>query len=329
MAKFVYFGTPDFAVPSLSALNEFCTQQGHEIAHVVCQPDRPAGRGKKLKMPAVKVCALELGLPVHQPTTLKKGTEDGDAYFSLFQQLEVDVAIVVAYGRILPKRFLRHPQYGFVNVHASLLPYWRGAAPIQRAIEAGDTQTGVCIMEVVPELDAGGVYAKAVLPIKDSHTSASLSVALAALGGATLQKCLPHLLEGNCPKEEQDESLVTYAHMISKEEGRIDWSLPAHLIWQKSRAFTPWPGSFVAHGKGVFKLHEACLIRSEKERHNADAPIGTVLALEELVVVQTGDGPLGFVYGQPPGKKKMNAKELKNGRYLELGQVLSSLDTAI
>jgi methionyl-tRNA formyltransferase len=324
MANFVYFGTPDFAVPSLRALHAYCLKFNHQLLHVVCQPDRPAGRGKKMKAPEVKSCALELGLTVHQPTTLKKGTEDGDAYFSLFAKEQVDLAVVVAYGRILPKRLLRHPEHGFVNVHASLLPRWRGAAPIQRAIEAGDAQTGVCIMEIVPQLDAGAVYQSASMSILATHNSANLSEALALLGGDTLTSCLPQLLQAHPSKTAQDEALVTYAKMLHKGEGMLDWHLPALTLWNKARAFTPWPGSFIALGSGIFKFHEPRLIHPIKERHDAQLPVGTILELEELVVVQTGDGPLGFVYGQPPGKKRMNAQELKNGRFLELGQVLIS-----
>ena len=273
MANLVYFGTPDFAVPSLKALHAFCKENGHQLLHVVCQPDRRAGRGKKMQMPAVKACALELGLTVHQPTTLKKGSDDGDAYFSIFEQIEVDLAVVVAYGRILPKRFLRHPRCGFVNVHASLLPRWRGAAPIQRAIEAGDTETGVCIMEVVPELDAGAVYEQATMTIEPSHTTATLSAALCNLGGLTLARSLPAILSLKASKVEQDTSLVTYAQMLAKEEGQLDWRLPAKVLWQKARAFTPWPGSFVTLPGGVF-IHEPCLIQPDLERHNADVPIG-------------------------------------------------------
>ncbi len=318
MANFVFMGTPEFAVPSLKALFQYCESHGHRLLHVVCQPDRPAGRGKKLKAPPVKEAALEMALDVYQPATLKKGTEPGDTYFAHFEKEDIDVAVVVAYGRILPNRFLRHPRCGFVNVHGSLLPRWRGAAPIQRAVEAGDTETGVCIMKVVPELDAGDVYLEKRIPILDSDTSGSLFQSLAELGGRALAEAMAGILDGSLAATAQDAAQVTHASMLSKDEGLIDWAGSAEVWWRKSRAFTPWPGLHtVADGKPL-KLHGADL----KERHGATGAPGEVLALGDSIVMQMGEGTLTFSQGQPPGKKPLSAGDLRNGGFLKVGQIL-------
>jgi len=204
MAKLAFFGTPEFALPSLNALIE----SEHEVVLCVCQPDRRAGRGKKMQMPPIKVRALEAGIEVLQPATLKKGTDSGDAFWERFIGLNLDLGVVAAYGRILATRILTTPTHGFVNVHGSLLPRWRGAAPVQRAIEAGDTRTGVCLMDMVFALDAGDVYAARAIPISAQDTGATLTTKVAELGADLLSEHLDALLEGGLEKSPQPEENI-------------------------------------------------------------------------------------------------------------------------
>lgn len=315
MARLAFFGTPDFAVPSLEALLHF---DAHEVVCVVCQPDRPKGRGKAVQPPPVKVCAQNAGLSVLQPTTLKKGTPDGDSFYDEFQKLQVDLAVVTAYGRIIPRRVLATPARGFVNVHASLLPRWRGAAPIQRAIEAGDAETGVCLMDMVFELDAGDVYAQANLAIAPDETSAELTPRLATLGKEMLIRHLDDLLAGRMTKTPQDETKVIYAHMLRKEEGKLDWHKPTRQLMNHVRAMHPWPGSYTSFGGEVLKLFAAAEVRVDEK-----SPPGTVLENTPRLLVATKDGAIAFGEGQFPGKKRMPFDVLMRGKEIPLGSVLA------
>ncbi len=242
MARLAFFGTPELAATCLASLLE---QSRHDVVVAVCQPDRPQGRGHKLEAPPVKKLALDRGIPILQPQTLKKDSVDGDAFFAAFSDLRVDLAVVAAYGRIIPKRVLALPPREFVNVHGSLLPRWRGAAPIQRALEAGDPETGVCLMHMVAALDAGDIYATGRLAIDDDDDAASLTKKMAALGGSMLREHVDALAEGALPRVPQSDEGVTYAEMLKKEEARLDFTEPARKVFNHARAMQPWPGTVV------------------------------------------------------------------------------------
>jgi methionyl-tRNA formyltransferase len=319
MAHLAFFGTPEFAVPSLLGLHRFCQTHGHTLALVVCQPDKPSHRGKQMHEPPVKTFAKEHGLTVLQPITLKKGTEEGDAFFETLQKANIDLAVVVAYGRILPQRLLDLPTRGFVNVHASLLPRWRGAAPIQRAIEAGDAVTGVSIMDLVLELDAGDVYTTATMPIDPEDDSQTLSPKLAQLGQETLVNCLPRILDGSLAKTPQPHEGVTYAHMLAKKDGEINWQDSAQTIVNRARAMQPWPGSYTLHQGKVIRLFKPSF--AANQTHEQALP-GLVLQNQPALVVQAGQGQVAFLEGQLEGKKRLPMRELLNGYPLEKGNLL-------
>jgi methionyl-tRNA formyltransferase len=271
--RVVFFGTPQFAVPTLEAI-----AREHEVGLVVAQPDRPAGRGMKLHVPEVVVKARELGLPVAQPAKIRT-----DEFLDSIRALEPDLGIVVAYGRILPAALLEIPRRGFLNVHASLLPKYRGAAPIQRAIEQGERETGVTIMRVDEQLDHGAILAMSRTPIGvDEHTP-SLASRLSQLGA----EALVSTLRGEWTETPQDDALATRAPKIEKSEGLVSWSEPARVIYDKFRAFDPWPGVHV----GELKLTE----------------LARVDATDEGVVVECGDGALRVVAVQRPGKAPVRA----------------------
>lgn len=314
MARLAFFGTPDFALPSLRALLE-ARARGHEVVLVVCQPDKPKGRGKAMQPPPVKALALEHGLEVAQPATLKKGTPDGDAFRERFASLDVDLAVVAAYGRILPKGLLAMPARGFVNVHGSLLPRWRGAAPVQRAIEAGDEETGACLMDMVYELDAGDVYACAKVRIDDDDDGGTLSDKVAALGHALLTEHLASLLEGTLAKTPQPEEGVSYAHMLRKEEGELRFDRPARDVVNHARAMHPWPGAYTSLEGETLKLFLPRVAASG----SSDAAPGTVLDTNDGLVVATSDGAVSFAEAQLPGKKRMKVQDLVRGRPIVTG----------
>lgn len=319
MSHIAFFGTPDFAIPSLEAVQAFFTANHHELSMVVCQPDKPAQRGKHLHAPVTKVWAQQYGVPVYQPTTLKKNTPDGDAFFDIFTQAKIDLAIVVAYGRIIPKRFLDFPRCGFVNVHGSLLPRWRGAAPIQRAIEAGDLVTGVSIMDLVPELDAGDVYKMVSIPIESQDNSVTLFAKLSQLGAQTLVECLPGILDGTLIKMPQPVNGVTHAVPIDKSEGQIKWSDSAEQIVNRSRAMQPWPGTYTIHEGRVLRLFDASITAGK------NAP-GTIVDLKDGLTVSTGHGCVTFKEAQLEGKRRMSIRDLLNGYRLEVGQQFSEIN---
>ncbi|KMK12999.1 methionyl-tRNA formyltransferase [Pluralibacter gergoviae] len=299
--RIIFAGTPDFAARHLDAL----LSSGHQIVGVFTQPDRPAGRGKKLMPSPVKALAEEKGLPVFQPVSLRPEENQ-----QLVADLQADVMVVVAYGLILPKAVLTMPRLGCINVHGSLLPRWRGAAPIQRALWAGDSETGVTIMQMDVGLDTGDMLHKLACPITAEDTSATLYDKLAELGPQGLIETLKQLASGTATPEVQDEARVTYAEKLSKEEARVDWTLSAAQLERCIRAFNPWPMSwFEIEGQPV-KVWAASVIADA-----ADAAPGTILDVSKQGIrVATGDGILNLLSLQPAGKKAMSAQDLLNSR---------------
>ncbi|MGL5031255.1 MAG: methionyl-tRNA formyltransferase [Aeromonas sp.] len=299
--KIIFAGTPDFAARHLAAL----LSGDHEVVAVYTQPDKPAGRGQKLTASPVKELALAHNLPVYQPASLRK--EDVQAELAA---LGADLMVVVAYGLILPKVVLDTPRLGCINVHGSLLPRWRGAAPIQRAIWAGDTHTGVTIMQMDVGLDTGAMIRKVTCPIEADETSARLYDKLAELAPPALVETINAMATGNTTAEVQDEALANYAEKLSKEEARIDWSMDAAAIERSIRAFNPWPISWFDIAGQTIKVWQAKVLES---RH--DQPAGTLLnADKQGIDIATGQGVLRLLTLQPPGKKAMSVADLLNSR---------------
>ena len=299
--RIIFAGTPDFAARHLDAL----LTSGHQIVGVFTQPDRPAGRGKKLMPGPVKVLAETHGVPVFQPASLRPEENQ-----KLVADLNADVMVVVAYGLILPKAVLDMPRLGCVNVHGSLLPRWRGAAPIQRALWAGDAETGVTIMKMDVGLDTGDMLYKLACPITAEDTSATLYDKLADLGPQGLIETLQQLADNTATPEVQDEAQVTYAEKLSKEEARIDWSLSAAQLERCIRAFNPWPMSWLMIDEQPVKVWKASVING-----NASAEPGTIIdASKNGIQVATGEGILNLESLQPAGKKAMSAQDLLNSR---------------
>lgn len=307
----VFAGTPEFAVPALQALLE----AGHRILAVYSQPDRPAGRGRKIAQSPVKEFSLAHGIEVRQPTTLK-----GDAEAAALRALEPDAMIVIAYGLLLPKSILEIPKHGCINVHASLLPRWRGAAPIQRAIEAGDAVTGVTIMQMEEGLDTGPMLALAETPISDTDTGASLHDRLSALGATLLVETLAKLERGTITPHPQDHTQATYAAKLKKEEARLDWSAEANLLARRVRAFNPWPVAHTTLDGQTLRVWEA-----RPEVGEGVASPGTVLAADANGIrVQCGRGVLVIAKLQPEGGKALDARAFLNGRVLAAGTRLGT-----
>ncbi|MBS9439801.1 methionyl-tRNA formyltransferase [Photorhabdus noenieputensis] len=300
--RIVFAGTPDFAARHLEAL----LMSQHEVVGVLTQPDRPAGRGKKLTPSPVKILAEERNITVFQPATLRSKENQ---QWILKQQ--PDVLIVVAYGLILPKAVLNIPRLGCLNVHGSLLPRWRGAAPIQRSLWAGDTETGVTIMQMDIGLDTGDMLYKASCPITPEDTSASLYEKLANIGPNSLLKTLSLITSGKSQPEIQNENLVTYAEKLSKEEARINWELPATHLERCIRAFNPWPMSFFEMEGQPVKVWKAEAIAEQ-----TSAEPGTVLKADKKgIYIATADGILNITQLQPAGKKAMPAANLLNSKH--------------
>ncbi len=299
--KLIFAGTPDFAARHLAAL----LSSDHEVVAVYTQPDKPAGRGQKLTASPVKELALAHDLPVYQPASLRK--EEAQTELAA---LGADLMVVVAYGLILPKVVLDTPRLGCINVHGSLLPRWRGAAPIQRSIWAGDAETGVTIMQMDVGLDTGAMIRKMSCPIAADETSASLYDKLAELGPQALVDTIDAMAAGNIAAEAQDDALANYAEKLSKEEARIDWSMEAVAIERCIRAFNPWPISWFEVADQTVKVWQAEVIDSD---HGQRA--GTLLKADKQGIdVATGKGVLRLLTLQPPGKKAMSVTDLLNSR---------------
>lgn len=302
--KLIFAGTPDFAVPALEAL----IQAGHEVGLVLTQPDRPSGRGMKLTPSPVKAAALQHGLAVFQPQTLKD-----DQVQTRIAEVQADAMVVAAYGLIIPKAILQMPRYGCYNIHASLLPRWRGAAPIQRAILAGDEEAGVTIMEVVPALDAGAMVMKGRVPITESDTAQTLHDALALLGADLIVVSMEKLAQdGKLAATPQDESLVTYASKLEKSEAAIDWSRSAAELSRQVRAFNPFPvAQALLEGK-------PCRIWMAQALPGKAAP-GAIVDVKHGITVGCGEGLLKLEELQMPGGKKLAAHDFLRGHPLTVG----------
>ncbi|UBH28333.1 methionyl-tRNA formyltransferase [Aeromonas enteropelogenes] len=299
--KLIFAGTPDFAARHLAAL----LSSDHEVVAVYTQPDKPAGRGQKLTASPVKELALARNLPVYQPASLRN--EEAQAELA---SLGADLMVVVAYGLILPKAVLDTPRLGCINVHGSLLPRWRGAAPIQRAIWAGDAETGVTIMQMDVGLDTGAMIRKVSCPIATDETSTSLYDKLAELGPQALVDTVDAMAAGNTTAEPQDDALANYAQKLSKEEARIDWTMDAVAIERCIRAFNPWPISWCEVAGQTIKVWQAEVIEHE---HGQSA--GTLLKADKQGIdIATGKGVLRLLTLQPPGKKAMSVTDLLNSR---------------
>ena len=319
--KIIFAGTPEFAASALAAL----LNTEHDIVAVYTQPDRKAGRGQKLTASAVKQLALEHNLPVYQPMHFKASTEEGLAAQKELADLNADVMVVAAYGLILPQAVLDTPKYGCLNIHGSLLPRWRGAAPIQRAISSGDAETGVTIMKMAAGLDTGDMMLKTLCPIEATDTSASLHDKLAQQGAEALvqvldtEASLQHYLE---TREVQDEALTVYAHKLSKAEAQIDWTQSAVSIDRNIRAFNPWPVAFTP----IDETNNLRVWNSSLSTHtSASAQAGEVIALDKNGVhVMCGDGKAVCITNlQWPGGKALNAVQINQTQKLSLGHLFA------
>lgn len=305
----VFFGTPEFAVPSLRSL----LAGPDRVAGVVCQPDKPAGRGQHVAMPPVKQVALQAGVPVFQPEKLRLPET-----IETLTSWAPDLIVVAAYGKILPKNILDLPRFGCINVHASTLPKYRGAAPIQWAILRGERRTGVTIMQMNERMDAGDILLQVETDIGPNETYGELQIRLAALGAEALAEALARLHAGTLAPQAQCEKDMTLAPMIKKEDGRIDWTQPAINLARMVRAFNPWP-SACAHLSGKqLKIHRA---RADTLSKNA-AP-GTVVAVHDGIRVATGDGALVLDEVQLEGRKRLPATEFVRGS-IQAGVVLGA-----
>ena len=320
--KIAFAGTPEFAAVALLRLLE----AGHEIPLVLTQPDRPAGRGMKLQASAVKLLALDHGLQVAQPRSLRldgKYPDDAQAAQWLLRDAGVEAMVVVAYGLILPQWVLDVPTQGCLNIHASLLPRWRGAAPIHRAIEAGDTHTGVTIMKMDAGLDTGDMLLVEQLPIAATESTARLHDRLAALGGRLIVDALAQL--DQLPRTPQPTEGVTYAHKIEKHEALIDWTLPAELLARRVRAFDPFPGALTHHGAENLKVWAAVAEPEAELGAEGTAQPGTVLAADaQGVRVLTGQGVLRLTELQRAGGKRLPAAQFLTGSDLRPGERLGA-----
>ncbi|MFK3773147.1 methionyl-tRNA formyltransferase [Pseudomonas sp. NPDC089406] len=297
--RIVFAGTPEFAAEHLKALLD----SPYEIVAVYTQPDRPAGRGQKLMPSAVKALALAHDIPVYQPQTLR----NADAQAEL-AALKPDLMVVVAYGLILPQVVLDIPRLGCINSHASLLPRWRGAAPIQRAVEAGDAESGVTVMRMEAGLDTGPMLLKVVTPISADDTGGSLHDRLAEMGPPAVVQAIAGLADGSLQGEVQDDALATYAHKLNKDEARIDWSRPAVELERLVRAFNPWPVCHSTLDGETVKVLAANLSTGQ------GAPGQILSASKDGLVVACGDGALSLTRLQLPGGKALNFSDLFNSR---------------
>jgi len=303
MTRIIFMGSPEFAVPTLQRLTGGGKKrnQSYEVVGVVTQPDRPSGRGRQLKAPPIKKLALDMGLPLIQPEKIRQPEA-----MEQIRSWAPGLIVVAAFGQILRPDILELPSFGCVNVHASLLPRWRGAAPIQAAIIAGDTVTGVTIMKMDKGVDTGGIIAQRALPLDMNDTGGTLTEKLGRLGADLLGETLPDYLSGKLKTQAQDDSKATYAPMLKKEDGRLDLTQPAEELARRVRAFNPRPGTFLEWNGGLLKVHQA---------HSAagKAIAGQRLIHEGWAVVGTGNGLIVLDEVQPEGKKPMSGKAFIGG----------------
>ncbi len=295
--RLIFMGTPQFAVPPLLSLKD----AGHEIAAVVTRIDKPAGRGRTLSAPAVKFAALDRGLEVRQPKRVRE-----PQFIEALRTLNPDMIVVAAYGQILPKEILNLPQYGCVNIHASLLPAYRGAAPVNWAIISGDRETGITIMQMDEGMDTGAILMQDSIPIEPGDTAGTLAGKLSILGAKLIAQALPLIESGKLKPVPQDHSKATPAPPLKKEDGHIDWELPAEEIRNRVRGFTPWPGAYTFLEKNLVKI-----VQTEVVPGTLDA--GLISANGTRMDVGTGRDLLRIVTVQPAGKKAMPAAEFLRG----------------
>jgi methionyl-tRNA formyltransferase len=323
MLRIIYMGTPQFAVPPLEALIKgaepgLVLQEGYEIATVITRIDKPAGRGKEIVYSPVKQAARSHGIPVWQPGSLKRpeNIETLAAYHS-------DLYIVAAFGQILPQAVLDQPRHGTLNIHASLLPRYRGVSPIAEAILHGDTETGVTIMLIDAGVDTGPILHKRTIPIAEEDTTGSLTIKLAELGAIALLEALPLWVQGKLTPQPQDERLATYTHMLRKEDGEISWERPAVELARAVRAYTPWPGAYTYWRGKLLKIVSAHPIMLEPAQQLKP---GTVSLRKEngqqVLSIVTADGLLAVDSLQLEGKKAMSAREFVRGHPQIIGEVL-------
>jgi methionyl-tRNA formyltransferase len=296
--KIVFAGTPDFAVPTLQALLD----SEHQICGVYTQPDRPAGRGRKLTASPVKALAVSANLPVFQPENFKQA-----GALEELAALEPDLIVVIAYGLILPQAVLDIPKFGSINVHGSLLPRWRGAAPIHRAVMAGDDKTGITIMKVVKKLDAGDMLYKIECPINADSTSSELHDQLAEIGAQGLIQVVNQIEQGTLIAEPQDEALVTYAHKLEKNEAMLDWQKSAQELDRQVRGLNAWPVAQTLYKGEVLRVWRSEVIDGE-----SDLPAGTISCQQHALDVATGNGILRLLEVQLPGGKRIAGKDFLN-----------------
>ena len=310
--KIIFAGTPDFAIPALQALYD----KGYEIVGVLTQPDRPSGRGLKLHPSAIKLKANALGIPVYQPSELKSKESH-----ETLTAIDFNVMIVAAYGLIIPQAILDLPSLGCFNIHASLLPRWRGAAPIHRAILSGDKVTGVTIMRVVQKLDAGDMIKKTKIQISEKDTTEQLTKTLAELGAHLMVEVMEELrIKGELQSTPQDEASVTYAEKVTKEESKIDWHDTALVILRKIKAFNSFPVAQTEYREAVCKLWDAEIGESDDN----NSRVGEIIKLDEFIHVKCGEGVLLVKELQMPGGKRLKSKEFILGHRLILGDVFKS-----
>jgi len=311
--RIVYFGTPAFAVPTLRAL----LASRHTVVALVSQPDRARGRGQHVTPTPTKAVALEAGVPVLQPLKLRE-----QAFLSSIATFEADLGVVAAYGRILPDALLAIPRLGMINVHGSLLPKYRGAAPVHRAVIAGESMTGITIMRVVTELDAGPMLATAMRPIGPDDTSVEVERDLAEIGARSLNEVVDRLAQGPVVETPQDDRLATFAPKLEKSESPIDWRQPARDIHNRVRGLQPWPMASTTIGDGRILIH-----RTQLTEDSVRADGGTIVAAHgEALSVAAGDGAvLRLLVIQPEGRRAMTAREFLSGHKLQPGMLLGRL----
>lgn len=309
--RVIFMGTPEFSIPSLEKL----VASEYQVVSVYTQPDRPAGRGRRLVSPPVKLAAQSLGLEVRQPASLKD-----DEVLKQISELRPDIIVVVGFGQLLPQAVLKIPPFGCVNVHPSLLPRFRGASPVASAILAGDEFSGVSIMLMDEGMDTGPLLARAQIPISANDTTGSLSAKLSLVGASLLLEALTHYLKGRLTPQPQNNALATYSHPIRKQDGEINWHLPATELWRRVRAFNPWPGCYTWWRGKKLDIIEALPLGGEKRFR-----VGEVVGLgEKGFGVATGDGVLLVSRVQLEGKKPMSAAEFLRGQREFIGSVLPS-----
>ncbi|WP_028580819.1 methionyl-tRNA formyltransferase [Desulfogranum japonicum] len=298
--RIVFMGTPDFAVPSLQALLD----SPDDVIGVVCQPDRKKGRGRKLMPPPVKQLAEAAGLPIFQPESIKT-----DEFFTTIEQLNPDLMVVVAYGKILPSRVLRYPRLGTINVHGSLLPKYRGAAPIQWAVMNGDPETGVTIMQMDEGMDTGDILYPVKLPVTREDTAGTMFDKLSELGGKALATAIEQLKQGNLTPVPQDEAQASHAPMLKKEQGHLDWSLQAETLHSLIRGLDPWPSAYGFLNDKRFRFFSPEVVNKQ-----ATEPPGTIaLADSSGLLIATATDYLRIREIQPEGKKRMPVQDCLNG----------------